>query len=504
MENINPLVELVGFSGINTDFIPERLPPEDRPAYLTDAENVLVKDGMIEKLRGTGYLNDLATVLGSVGYEKILALPIYRKYDQTKYLLAITPRKVYALGASAWTEIGSITAGGNESAASFVNLDNLAILCVSDDGEIKKWDGTTFANLVDPATIKARFVVGYKTWLFLLRTIESGAESFQRVWPSFPGDPDSFNSDDQLDLDSEGIILGGRRMEDSVIVYTDTSIHQVYLVSDTEGFTDRTITHTLGLLSWRTLCGNKDSHFFLSAEGLMRMRTGTAPVSLSKEKYNRLIINEIDPLYRARAVAHYEQGTGLLYVSYPKAGYAHNNVQLIVDAESGELVSKKTVADRNISCYGSYEKDLTGMSADERRQYGVGGILLTGDVGGQVREQLYAEYQDVDAAFESSVTTPPLFGKSKKLNKRLLQMDLLIEKLTDEDITFIIDIANEANEVFDYAYTVTGDGDEGIRHYTVYIDVFGKEFRVKLSDSANIYGFKLHGIGLYGYYSGEK
>ena len=53
MDHYLPLAEMIGFKGINADFIPELLPQPDNPLYLTDGDNVVVRNGKIEKMKGS-------------------------------------------------------------------------------------------------------------------------------------------------------------------------------------------------------------------------------------------------------------------------------------------------------------------------------------------------------------------------------------------------------------------------------------------------------------------
>ena len=130
---------------------------------------------------------------------------------------------------------------------------------------------------------------------------------------------------------------------------------------------------------------------------------------------------------------------------------------------------------------------------------------------GYIKEQKITEYQDEESNYVSSCVTPASFLRDTIRNKRVLEIVLLIEKETDEDITFLIEVANEANQSYDYSYTLTGDGNTGIRRYVIKsdnnntrVDVRGKDFMTRLKDSNNPYGWECHGILLRGYYTTEK
>jgi len=138
-------------------------------------------------------------------------------------------------------------------------------------------------------------------------------------------------------------------------------------------------------------------------------------------------------------------------------------------------------------------------------------VPLFGTKDGYIKEQEITTYQDGTSNYESNIVHPPTFWKDKSRNKRLLQIDLLIEKLTDEDITFVVDVANESNENFTFNYTITGNGNEGTRRYEITsdsngneVDCFGKVFTIKIRDSSNPYGWKFKGAIFRGYYSTFK
>ena len=503
MEHFVPLAEMIGWKGINADFIPELLPHADNPLYLTDGNNILIKNGRIGKLPGVGHLNDISSKRGVGENRQVIGLPIMERYNLTKRLMAFTPSQAeYLSSDTGWTAIGAMN-GTPDSVLSFANIDDRAVFTYSDDGVIYSWDGSSFVELVSSATLKARYLLAYKTWLFLLRPLRfvDGAwvEQYQEIWPSYPGDIDNFEDEDRLLITAAGAINGGRQLEDNVIVYFNNSIHRVYLISDEMGFGSSPITDDIGLLAPKTLTGRPGAHYFLSKQGFMEMGLGSAPVPLSWSKFNKLIIDGIDPLYYGRAIARYYEDTGLLYAAFPPAGSADNGTLLIYSTFEKELVGKKNLTGLSYSALGSFEKDLTGLTADERRAYGVGGIPIIGTTSGDVLEQKYTSYQELATPYESGMELPPIFFGDRHRNKRLMQADLLIEKKTSEDITFLLEVSNEANVKVVTPYTVSGTGGAGIRRYTVLIDVLGKEFRPVIKDYNNAYGFDFHGIIFRGY-----
>jgi hypothetical protein len=508
MDNFVPLAEMIGFKGINADFIPELLPQPDNPVYLTDGDNILIRNGKIEKLKGVGYLNDITAPRGVGADRRILSLHIFENYDQYKRLMAFTPGQVeYLSSDTGYSDIGTVD-GSDDSIVSVVNIDNRMVFTLHDDPIVRHWNGITYAELVDSDLIRARFLMKHKTWLFLVRPLQyvdgEWIERYAEVWPSYPGDINSFTEEDRLMVDADGAINGCRHLEDSPIIYFPGSIHRVYLINDTDGFASVPVTDTDGLMCPKTLTGGRGVHFFMSKRGMMGMKLGAVPVPLSWSKFNRLIIDGIDPLYYPKAIARFYEDTALLYVAFPPAGQGDNGTLLIYDTNENELVGRRSLTSLHYSSFGAFEKDLTDLTPDERRSYGVGGIPIIGTSDGYVLEEKYTGYLQLNDTYESGMTLPPVFFGDRHKNKRLMQVDLIIEKDADEDIGFSLEISNEANVTTVTPYTVTGSGNQGVRRYTVYTDVFGKEFRPVLKDVANPYGFKLHGIIYRGYVSTLK
>lgn len=194
----------------------------------------------------------------------------------------------------------------------------------------------------------------------------------------------------------------------------------------------------------------------------------------------------------------------LLYIAFPPAGQSDNGTLLIYDVNENELVGKRALTALHYSAFGAFEKDLTDLTPDDRRNYGVGGIPIIGSSDGYILEEKYTNYVQLNDTYESSMILPTIYFGDRHKNKRLMQADLIVEKLTSENITFKLEVSNEANVTVVTPYTITGNGNEGTRRYTVYIDVFGKEFRPVLKDSANPYGFKIHGLIFRGYVSTLK
>jgi hypothetical protein len=508
MDLFTPLAEMIGWKGINPDFIEEMLPNPDNAVYLTDGDNILLKNGKVEKLRGRGHLNDITSLRGTGGRNRVLHLHLYQDYAQDKYLLCWTPLTVeYLSSDTGWSDLGAL-AGSDDSVVSAVNIDNKVVFTLNDDPTIRSWDGLSLVNLVDDSLIRARYLMKHKTWLMLVRPLQfvDGAwvERFQEIWTSYPGVPSTFEAEDRLMIDCDGAINGCRELEDQPIIYFPSSIHRVYLINDTDGFASQPITDTIGLMGEHTLTGSSGVHYFLSKKGMMGMTLGNVPAPLSWEKFNKFIIDGIDPLYYNKAVAKFYEDKGLLYIAFPPAGSADNGTLLIYDTAGNELVGKRVLTSLHYSCLGVFEKDLANMTPDSRRAYGIGGIPIIGTAEGHVLEEKYANYQELDSNYVSSMTLPPMFFGDRHKNKRIMQADLFIEKLTDETINFNIQLSNEANVTTVTPYAVTGSGNTGIRRYEVAMDVFGKEFRPVITDSGNPYGFKFHGIIFRGYVATQK
>lgn len=504
MEHYQNLMTLAGFKGINTDFIPELLPQPDDPLYLTNADNIIIKNGYIEKIRGVNYFNNISSQLGEEGNRRILGVPVYKRVDGTKYLLSVTPTKLYKLTSSdSWVEEGVINNTVNNTRLSYANIEDSFIFTVYDSGVVYKYDNTNLTELLDPLTLKARLLLEWKTFLFLIRTIESGTEYHRRLKYSNPGLITQFDPEDTLDLVGEGRILNARKLGEDIYVYLNDSIQRVFFIDATTGFGSLPVTDEVGITAPQTLTGN-EAHFFLSKMGLTVLAPGMQPQSISNKKFNHFLLDSIDPIYYHQAVAKYYPETDLLYIIFPEVGQASNTIQLIYDVKVGELISKKTLTMNSYSTYGELTQDLTGISPDERRQYGLYPIPLFGDNEGFIWEEKPDYYQDGLSIYESEIVLPPFFCKSRDVYKRILQADLLIEKMTDNDIRFSLDISNEINETFTYQYTLTGTGNTGVRRYQLFTDVVGKEFRAKLRDIDNMYGWKIRGLMLRGYYMGLK
>lgn len=515
MSEYQVLGHFTGFQGIAPDIHGELLSSREQMAYLSDANNILIRDGMMEKLRGTGYLNDVTTQLGQSGYRAILGLPIYRKYSSDdKYLMVVTPTRCYYLqGDTNWTMLGGIASGTNGSVLSHCNADDKFIFVVSDDSVIKYWDGSVYANFLDPSALAARYLLEFKTHLILFRTIESGTEYYQRVWASDAGNLSSFSAINKLDLDVEGKIVGAKQWGDSIVVYLDSALYEYYWGGSALGYLSRPISNvkSKALRAPRSLCGSDDVHFYLSNEGLMRLIPGDVPRSVSDQKFNRFVLDKIDPVNYGKTVAEFFSHINLVMMAYPSSGASYNDTVIFFNTKTNELVGKKNLVEENYSGFGIYEKDLSGLAPDERKQYGMAVIPIIGTEDGYVKEQKIIGYQDGTYTFESSGTFPPTWWKDPIRYKRVLQIDAIIEKLTDSDIQFAFSIANEANENWTYQYTLTGSGDTGIQRYKLLtdddgnnLDVLGKDFRVKFADYQNPNGWKLHALFFRGYYTTEK
>ncbi len=352
MSDLQVLGTLTGWAGINTDFLSIKLPPEDESVYLTDCDNVIIRNGRIIKLRGTDYLNSVSTQLGESGKRNVLGVPIFRKYDGTKALMAVTPSKLYQLVSDeTWTERSDTDIGGvNDSILSYANADDKFYFVLDGSGIVYEWDGSTFQAVSFTAesvtTLKAKFLLEYKTFLILLNTNEDTTAYYQRFWASNPGTITTFSSIDKLDLEVEGVINGAKKLENSIIVYFDQGVYRVEF-QDSYGWVHEAVVDGIGLYCPKTLTGTKDVHYWISQEGLMEYRKGDIPRSISDTKFDKLILEDIDPVYYYRATAQYYPHLHQLFISYPSSGSTHNDTQIIFDTSARELISKKTLLGEN-------------------------------------------------------------------------------------------------------------------------------------------------------------
>lgn len=514
MDHLVPLAEMIGFKGINADFVPELLPNADNPVYATGGNMVLIRNGRIEKLRGTKYLNDITSQRGVGNDRRVLAIHTFETYDQYRRLMVFMPTQVeYLSSDTGYSDIGAVN-GSEDSIVSVTNIDNKMVFTLNDDPTIRYWNGITYDELVDDDLIRARFLMKHKTWLMLARPLQftggSWVERYQEVWPSFPGDVDSFDEEDRVMIDADGAINGCRPLEDSPIVYFPDSIHRVYLINDTDGFASVPITDKSGLMCPKTLTGGRDVQYFMSKLGMMGMRLGAPPVPLSWSKFNRLIIDGIDPVNYQKAVARFYEDTGLLYLSFPPAGQGDNGTLLIYDTNENELVGKISTTAFHYSSVGLFDKDLSDLTPDERRSYGVGGIPIIGTSDGYILEESYVDYVSLNDTYESSIELPSIFCGDRHNNKRILQADLHVEKSVSSPITFVIEItasmANLADVTKEYTIVADGPASEKALIYRALdgVDSFGQSFKITIKDVSNPYGFKIHGITLRGYVSTLK
>jgi hypothetical protein len=315
----------------------------------------------------------------------------------------------------------------------------------------------------------------------------------------------------RLTLEAEGRILNAKRLEDDIIIYFDNSIHRVFYSAGEDTYSHYPIFDNIGIYAPKTLTGTKDVHFFLAKEGLMRFVRGEVPVSVSDKKFNKLILDTIDPVYYHRAVAHFFPHLNFLFLAYPKSGSSLNDTQLIYDFSTNQLISKKNLTIESYATYGDFEKDLSGLSPDERKMYGLSIIPIIGTADGYVKEQKILSYKDEESSYESNFVLPPLSCRYPERNKRVMQINLEVEKLSDSDLTFGVDLSNEANENYSFQFTLTGSGAKGIRKYELRsdsnanpVDCLGKTFRAKIKDISNCEGWNFRAIYLLGFVLGQK
>ena len=496
---INQLGSLFGFKGINVDINPTiNEGPETRSGLVADVQDgnhIVIRDGYIQKAPGLVYLNGISAPLGMSGYQTVMALPTYINDSGRKNLMVITPKRFYHLGANGlFSHVGSPDINPGEF-ITFGNIVNRLIFAARDTMAIYSWDGSRLTQM-NP---EARMVVTWMNHLFLLRPIVDGEEDRRGVWWSFPGNPDLWPETSRLTIATGDEMVRGIPLDDIMVIYFRGSIYRLYLIDAESGFGALPICENIGLEAPGAVASGPGVHFFLSREGVFALRGSGSPIPLSWGKFNKFVVEEMDPLNISKAVAHFSPRSGLFYLAFPSVGSSANDTLLIYDANGGNLVSKRKFSDLpGINCVSEIDPAVYGINSILNNK----SVVVFGLNDGTIAHEDYAGHKVLGKNVASWVRLHPTKLYNFQLFKRLLQVELMGE--FGENQNFVLSV-HRSGFCGDTPSTYDGSAiAESSERVIFYTDDVAKEFTLELTDNGADTGFKIQNVVMRGFQRTEK
>lgn len=458
-----------------------------RRENITDGENFIIENGCLKKESGYKYVRNISTVLDNI----ILSLPIYLKYSGDKAQLAITSSSLYHLTQTeigfVWDQKTNQLGGQPTDIVSYINMNDLFLFVNSSVGIIKKYDGISVANLFsspNDTNRKARFIVEHNGSLVLVRTIENGTENYQRLWWSYPYVPTEFDPYDKLDIPQQLAIENAMTLEGYIIVYTRKGIFRIPDLTTVD-----TITNEIGIIAPKSLASDGVSHYFLSQEGIMRLKGGTL-MPLSSKRFNKLLLDDMDSENYWKAIGVFIPSLHQYRLIFPKKGTTYNNKMLIYDTLADELIGIEFFQ-TGVTCLSSTHPEILGKTE-------VGDVFILGTADKTVWEKI-SIYQRINSSYLTRIILKKEIFGDILLHKRILAITLTVSKTSNSDLQLKFILTNEKNVSKTYTATIKGEAGKEITK-TFYTHFIGKEFTIEIQDVSNTQGFSIKDIVISGNY----
>ena len=243
------------------------------PHYCVVDSNWNFYNGETRKRPGQTAIN--ASVLGSAS-TYIMGTHRFRLEDGTVSQIACTPTRVYSLNSSgvATDRTSTVFTGGNTDLFTYCVANDEVIITNGVD-TMRRWDGVTATESAisgSGAPSAAKYVESYIDRIFAARTTESGTLYPRRVRWSNNASNTTWNGTSAgfADLnDSEGWIIGIRRLKEAIVVYKEDSIivgRSTGIASAPVTFNQRAGAH--GCISGHTVADVGNFHIFLGRDNV--------------------------------------------------------------------------------------------------------------------------------------------------------------------------------------------------------------------------------------------
>ena len=365
------------------------------------AEEVKFERGYVTKLDGRVAVGDsVTTPLNG----KILKLYVFEKLDGQQRILAFTRDKIYtwAKGATSWTDITG-TVVFNANSWSVVTYINKVYFTTDGPEDIYYWDigDSTCTALAAGYTGKVLAVFGER--LHILNTYESATWNRQRDrWSNLGLTTFSVNSfNDLVSFMGDDGIEHAELLASSLVAYGGNTILEIsYTGATTVPFAYRLCSVGCGLTAPRGFVNLRDSHAFLSGDGVKIFDLSLVPKAID-QKVNEWLFENMNLDYIDRCVLGKSDKLTSLVLYFPENGETDPSHFLRLNLSTGVWTEGSRGA--TAACPGSVtgrlaidelDGTLDQLSGNINFQGapGTGQALYVGDENGSV----FSEFDGID------------------------------------------------------------------------------------------------------------
>lgn len=296
-----------------------------------DAQNVDISSGTLKTI--SGYSKYVATA-APAGITRLMKF--YKNNTTTgavtSYLLAATATAIYYWTGSAWSALATGLTSGDWDYLNYQIAETDVIIMGNGADVMKKWDGTTFANLGGtPPVAKSIALHAERLWA-------TGVKAYPNtIYYSDDLNPENWTGGEDaageiyLPTWDGGVCIGVSTIFSDLVIFKTNNISRV--VGTYPGnYEVKTVYSSVGAIAEKTIVSANDRAFFLSKDGLYYYN-GVSAYPLLGDMAKDIVIN---PSYAQNAVSIVYKN--VLYCAFPEGTSTTNNAVFVYDLLAKNLM----------------------------------------------------------------------------------------------------------------------------------------------------------------------
>ena len=365
-----------------------------------DAQNVDVSSGTLKTI--SGYSKYIATA-APAGITRLMKF--YKNNTSTgtvtSYLLAATATAIYYWTGSAWTALATGLTSGDWDYLNYQISSTDVIIMGNGADVMKKWDGTTFANLGGtPPVAKSISLHAERLWA-------TGVKAYPNtVYYSDDLNPENWTGGEDaagevyLPTWDGGVCIGVSNIFSDLVIFKTNNIFRI-VGTYPSVYEVKQVYSSVGAIAEKTIVSGNDRAFFLSKDGLYYY-DGVSAYPLLGDMAKDVVIN---PSYAKNAVSIIHKN--VLYCAFPEGNSTVNNAVFVYDLLNKNLMIWRGLA---VTDFMEYNDELL-FTNSTGYVYHIDDTAISFD-GTNINAYWETPWQDLDA-FRVTKTADTLYFYAK-------------------------------------------------------------------------------------------
>ena len=370
-----------------------------------DAQNVDVSSGTLKTI--SGYSKYIAAA-APAGITRLMKF--YKNNTSTgavtSYLLAATATAIYYWTGSAWTALATgLTSGDWDYFNYQIGATDVVIMGNGSD-VMKKWDGTTFANLGgNPPNMKSVTLHSERIWGTGVKATPNSVYYSDTIGKGHTGPENWTIAEDRAGVVNVptwdgGVTIGVSNIFSDLVIFKTNNIFRV-VGTYPSVYEVKQVYSSVGAIAEKTIVSGNDRAFFLSKDGLYYYN-GVSAYPLLGDMAKDVVIN---PAYAKNAVSIIHKN--VLYCAFPEGNSTVNNAVFVYDLLNKNLMIWRGLA---VTDFMEYEDKLL-FTDSTGYVYTMDDNAVTFD-GTNINAYWETPWQDLDA-FRVTKTADTLYFYAK-------------------------------------------------------------------------------------------